>query len=196
MSEKKEDVKKEEVQPAPVPEKKEQPAEVSEDVKTPTVDKTVYESVRGAMRSERAKKKEAQVEVTELRKRVEELEDTDTDVELEDPVKDSRVDIMFSMAKDPFVKDNLDLIEQEMDASKSDVDAAVRNVKADFFDRIQKAEAPVANKPLKNEKPAATDEAKEKAELTDDPKANLQKALKGELDIDPAQLEAIRRALP
>jgi hypothetical protein len=195
MSEK-EDVKKEEVQPTPVPEKKEQPVEVSEDVKPPTVDKSVYDKVREAMRSERADKKEAQAEIVELRTRVEELENTETDLDLDEPVKDSRVDIMFLMAKDPFVKDNLDLIEQEMTTTKSDVKTAVKNVKADFFDRIQKETTAPSNKPLKNEKPTATGEEEVEQPLGDDPSKNFKEALKGNLDIDPMQLEAIKRHMP
>lgn len=207
MSEKKEDVKEEEATPTPVPEEKEQTPEppkedkVSEDVKPPeVVDKTVYEKVREDMQAERQAKREANTKNAELETRIAELESRDVEETLEDedkPQTDPRVDVIYAMNKDPFVKENLDLIETRMSEKGMKINEAILSVKSELFDRIQKeVDAAPSNTPLKQEKPTATEEAQPKEELSADPKADLEKALKGELDIDPAQLEAIKRALP
>lgn len=211
MEEPKKDVKPEGTTPTPVQEKTEETTvettEVSEDVKTPeveteeTVDKSVYENVRDAMRKEREEKKAVKGENEELLKRIESLENTQETEDIEDiqrdQQRDPRVDIIYEMNRDPFVKDNLDLIEARMtDNPTMNVSDATLSIKAELFDRIQKETPAPTNKPLKQEKPTATGEAQTKVELSDDPSANLKKALKGELDIDPAQLEAIKRALP
>lgn len=202
MAKEKEDVKEEVSTPVPEQEqpepKEETPKEVKEDVKTPqaTVDKTVYEKVREDMKAEREAKRQEQTKVRELEERLAEIESRNTEEPPED--RDPRVDVLYEMNRDPFVKENLDLIEQKMsDDHSMDIRQATREIKAELFDRIQKevGSAP-SNQNLKQEKPTATDEEQPKAELGTDPSDNFKRALKGELDVDPAQLEAIRRHMP
>ena len=193
-------------------EEKEQVTPVSEDVKPPVVDPTptppvvkpedvktdveLIENARKAMLEERVKRKEAQTETSKLEERIAELESQDPNAEedpddKDKPVTDPRVDVIYAINKDAFARDNLDLIEDKMSDTGMKVDEAILAVKAELFDRIQKevGTAP-SNKLPKNERPTATEEEQQRVELAEDPKENLKKALKGELDIDPAQLAA------
>lgn len=196
MTEENKDVKQDDANVAPVQEQEEQTPEGSEPVKTPeVVDKNVYEKVREAMKTEREAKRVAEARNTELEERIAKLEQTRTAEEDEDydPYK-AKTDILFLMNKDPFVKENLDLVEQKMtDNPAMDVKSAVREVKAEMFDRIQKEVSAVEeNKPLKQEKPTATQE-QERPELTGDV---LKDALDGKIENIPTdQLAAIKRVL-
>lgn len=190
------DVKPDEANVAPVQEQTEQTEEVSEDVKTPdVVDKNVYEKVREAMKTEREAKRVAEARATELEERIAKLEQTRTtdDYTDYDPYK-AKTDILFLMNKDAFVKENLDLIEQKMTDNPSlDVTSAVREVKSDFFDRIQKEVTSVEpNQPLKQEKPTATPE-KTRPELTGNV---LKDAMEGKIENVPnEQMVAIKRVM-
>lgn len=206
MGEEKKDVKQEEPTPTPVPEEKVEAPVVSEDVKTPeveTVDKTVYEKVREAMRTEREEKKAVKSQNEELLTRISALEAKQADDYLEEEDQstatqaDPRLEIVYLMNKDKFVKDNLDLIEQKMsDNPRMDVHVATLSVKAELLDRIQKEEPTLSdNKLPKQEKPTATGEPQPKTGISTDPKEVLKDALAGKLDIDPGQLEAIKRTL-
>jgi hypothetical protein len=197
MAEEAKDVKEEVAEPTPVQEEIKQSEEVSEDVKTPkdVIDKDVYVKVREDMKAERAAKREAQAKTRELEERIAELESRgveEPDLDGNDP----RVEVLYQINKDPFVKDNLDLIEEKMATEKMDIKSAVSAVKSEMFDRIQRevTTAP-ESKTLKQEKPTATAEDIPKSQLTGDPEKDIQAALRGELDINPAQLESIKRYL-
>lgn len=199
MAEEQKDVKPEESQASSEStETKEQSEEASEGVKTPedVVDKSVYEKVREAMKSEREQRKQKDSELTELQAKIEKLEQSRQSEEQTsdyDPYK-AKTDILFMMNKDPFVKDNLDLVEEKMTGNPNmDVQSAVQQVKADFFDRIEKEVSNTeSNKPLKQEKPTATEE-----QTPPKTSGNVWKdAISGKVDIDPEQLAAIRRQLP
>ena len=199
MENEKKGVKPEEAETSPKPEEEKQSAEASEGVKTPedVVSRKVYEKVREAMKTEREAKKEKQSQVVELEERIANLEqgeevEEDTDY---DPYK-AKTDILFLMNKDPFVKENLDLIEEKMASNpKLNVRAATREIKAEFFDRIQKetsSQTPQKETLIKQEKPTA-DEEERKPETTGDA---FKDALAGKTEVDPRQLEAIKRQLP
>lgn len=190
------DVKPGEANAAPVQEPKEQAPAGSEPVKTPdVVDRNVYEKVREAMQKEREEKRVKEAQITELNERIAKLETsrTERDDEDYDPYK-AKTDILFLMNKDPFVKDNLDLIEQKMtDNPQLDVASALKEVKAEMFDRIQKEVSSVEdNKPLKQEKPTATQE-QVRPELSGNV---LKDAVDGKIEnVPPEQLAAIKRVL-
>lgn len=189
------DVNQEQVQAPPVQEGNEQVSNVSEDVNTQgTVDKSIYESVRESMKKEREAKKAAQAKNAELEERLKSLEMRQTNVddnEDYDPYK-AKTDILFLMNKDAFVKDNLDLIEEKMTETGLTVQEAIKDVKADFFDRIQKATTTVDNKPPKQEKTIATQEVPRQQFSGN----IVQDALGGKLgNISPDQLAAIKRVM-
>jgi len=155
---------------------------------TDVVDREVYEKVREDMKSERKAKREAQAKLKELEERTQKLEQTRR------RDGDPRLDVLYLVNKDSFVKENIDLIEQKMeDNPEMDVYQAVSSVKAELFDKIQKEISKAEpNQPLKQEKPTATQE-QTKPELTGDV---LKDALAGKLEnVDPGQLEAVKRVL-
>jgi CRISPR/Cas system CSM-associated protein Csm2 small subunit len=160
---------------------------------TDTVSKNVYEKVREAMKNERAQKKEALSELENLRKRVEELEGRSGDENEEVQRQDPRLDVLYLVNKDPFVRENLDLIEQRMaENPRLDVKQAVREIKADMFDRIEKEiSVPTNNNIQKTERPTAIREP-----VTYKPSGNaLKDALEGKIQIPSEQLASIRRVL-
>jgi len=209
------DVKPKEATPTPVQELKEQPQpkkeepketpevkpkkEVSEDVKPPMVEKSVYEKVREAMKSEREAKREAKERNTELEERIAKLESQKPEETYGDEERtpyEAKTDLLFLMNKDPFVKENLDLIEEKMtDNPNIDIRAAVSELKADFFDRIQKESSTIENKILKQTTPTATEEEVTPKRPKDSNRL-LKDVLDGKVDVDPAQLEAIKHYLP
>jgi hypothetical protein len=171
----------------------EQEVEVSEDVKTPTVDRKVYENVREDMKKERAERKAKEVKIAELEARLSEVE---LQREVPEPYEEdgdvrtrAKVDILYLVQSDSFVKENLDLIEEKMaDNPKLSAKEAIKEIKSDFFDRMRKevssSEPEVLPKQIK-------------------PKGNntirtniIQDALDGKYnDVDPAQLEAYKAQL-
>lgn len=195
MDEVNKDVKQEEAQPSQEStEEQKQPENVSEDEKTTqgVVDKGVYESVQEALRREREEKKQAKSENSELLKRLEALESRDEDSEDEDKPVDYRSELLWLQAKDPFVKDNLDLIEQEVaEHPRKSIADAVSAVKVKIFDRMNTEISQAEIKPPKQAKPTATAE-EEQPELTGDP---LKDALEGKLNVSQLQLDAMRHQL-
>jgi hypothetical protein len=159
---------------------------------TGTVEKSVYEKVREAMKAERAEKRQALSEVEQLRKRIEELESRGDDDDKK-PARDPRLDVLYLVQKDQFVKENLDLIEQKMtDNPHLDVNAAVREVKAEMFDLIEKEVAKsTSNQPQKQERPTAVPEPSRYEPSGD----AIKDALDGKLNVPPEQLIAIKRVL-
>lgn len=115
---------------------------VSEDVKPPTVDRKVYEQVREDMKAEREAKKLANTKNAELAARITELESrrepVDDEPQTEEGVRTkAKVDVLYLMQTDPFVKDNLDLIEDEMaDDSSLTASQAVEKVQAKLFRKL------------------------------------------------------------
>jgi hypothetical protein len=194
MNEQNKDVKQNETQAQS--NAQEQTPNVSEDVNSQgdKVDKSVYEKVREAMKAERQQRKEKDAKIAELEAKINKLGQTPPQEGDYDPYK-AKTDLLFEMNKDPFLKENLDLVEDKMsDNPNLDVRQAITAVKAEFFDRIEKESVVESTKPPKQEKPTAVQETKK--QIVDSPKSFFQRAIKGEIDIDPAQLEAIRRHLP
>lgn len=116
---------------------------VGEPVKTPaTVDRKVYEQVRDDMKAEREAKRLANAENAKLAARIAELESRretvgDEPVTEEDVRTKAKVDVLYLMQTDPFVKDNLDLIEDEMaDDDRLTASQAVERVQAKLFRKL------------------------------------------------------------
>lgn len=212
MDEETKDVKQEEADPTPVPEEKQQPEpkeetpeEVKKDVENSQgVDRKVYEKVREDMKAERNAKREEQERVRELEERIADLESRDTyadetqsDYKAEPSdysLADAKAEILFEKERNPFVAEHMEEIYQEMTDKKLTFKDAVGAVSVDFVNRLHKEmKSAEPNKPLKQEKPTATDEEQLKPSLSNDPTANLKAAREGKLEVDPAQLEAIRR---
>ena len=132
-----------EVTPAePVPAQEEVSTVVSDD--GAKVDRTVYEKVREDMLKYKAEKKQSSAELDALRAEVEALKSAKESDDLEpDEPEDTRtkakVDILYLVQTDPFVKANLDLIEEKMaENPKLTAKEAIKELKSDFFDGMQK----------------------------------------------------------
>lgn len=127
---------------APVQEHTEISTPVSDE--SAKVDRKVYEKVREDMLKYKDEKKAKDAKVAELEARLAAVESTrGTDDEGEDEPEDTRtkakVDILYLVQTDPFVKENLDLIEEKMaDNPNMTAQAAIKEIKSDFFDRMQK----------------------------------------------------------
>lgn len=107
------------------------------------VDRRVYEKVREDMLKYKEEKKAKEAKIAELEARILAVESTKETVYEEPDDADTRtkakVDILYLVQTDPFVKENLDLIEEKMsDNPKMSAQAAIREIKSDFFDRMQK----------------------------------------------------------
>jgi len=117
-------------------------AVASEGVKTPVVDRKVYEQVRDDMKAEREAKRVANAENAKLAARIAELESRREPVYDEPDTEESvrtkaKVDVLYLMQTDPFVKDNLDLIEDEMaDDASLTASQAVEKVQAKLFRKL------------------------------------------------------------
>ena len=151
------------------------------------VDKTVYEKVREDMLKYKSEKKEANAELEALRAEVEALkaaQDDDDDEEVIGDVRtQAKVDLLYLIQSDPFVKDNLDLVRERMESNKKlTVHEAIKDVKSDFFDRMQKEVS-------KSEPEVPPKQIKPKGSSTS---GNVIKdALDGKIEnADPAQLKA------
>ncbi len=160
-----------------------------------------YEEARKAMRQEREGKKAKEAEIQKLTQRIEQLESRESRTVVDEDItesgerKDPRTEVLWLMNRDPFVKENLDLIEQKMTEDSSlDVNQAVTAVKSELFDRIQNVDSPTpSNSPQKQEKPTATSEPEAKQNKEE---FSLKDALAGKVDMNPMQLDAIRRVMP
>lgn len=151
------------------------------------VDKTVYEKVREDMLKYKSEKKEANAELEALKAEVQALkaaQDDDDDEEVIGDVRtQAKVDLLYLIQSDPFVKDNLDLVRERMESNKKlTVHEAIKDVKSDFFDRMQKEVS-------KSEPEVPPKQIKPKGSSTN---GNVIKdALDGKIeDADPAQLKA------
>ena len=181
-----------EVTPAePVPAQEEVSTVVSDD--GAKVDRTVYERVREDMLKYKAEKKQSSAELDALRAEVEALksakESDDYDpAEPEDTRTKAKVDILYLVQTDPFVKANLDLIEEKMaDNPKLTAKEAIKELKSDFFDGMQKELAKSEPEvPLKQINPKGNSTTRDV----------IKDALSGKNEnADPAQLAAYNATL-
>jgi hypothetical protein len=172
---------------APVQEQEEKAAEGAPVIAPATVDRKVYEQVRESMQKERAERKAKDLKIAELEKRLTEVETQGTDDEEEGDVRTkAKVEILYLINSDPFVKENLDLIEDKMaDNPKMTAQAAIKELKSDFFDKMQKeVSQSEPEKPLKQLNPKGN---------TIERKDIIKDALEGKVEnADPAQLEAYK----
>lgn len=151
------------------------------------VDKTVYEKVREDMLKYKSEKKEANAELEALKAEVQALkaaQDDDDDEEVIGDVRtQAKVDLLYLIQSDPFVKDNLDLVRERMESNKKlTVHEAIKDVKSDFFDRMQKEVS-------KSEPEVPPKQIKPKGSSTNG--SVIKDALDGKIeDADPAQLKA------
>lgn len=181
-----------EVTPAePVPAQEEVSTVVSDD--GAKVDRTVYEKVREDMLKYKAEKKQSSAELDALRAEVEALksakesDDFEPD-EPEDTRTKAKVDILYLVQTDPFVKANLDLIEEKMaDNPKLTAKEAIKELKSDFFDGMQKELAKSEPEvPLKQINPKGNSTTRDV----------IKDALSGKNEnADPAQLAAYNEIL-
>ena len=181
-----------EVTPAePVPAQEEVSTVVSDD--GAKVDRTVYEKVREDMLKYKAEKKQSSAELDALRAEVEALKSAkeSDDLELDEP-EDTRtkakVDILYLVQTDPFVKANLDLIEEKMaENPKLTAKEAIKELKSDFFDGMQKELAKSEPEvPLKQINPKGNSTTRDV----------IKDALSGKNEnADPAQLAAYNEIL-
>jgi len=191
MAEEQKDVKETTpVEPVQAPEEK---APVGEPVKAPeAVDRKVYEQVRDDMKAEREAKKLANAKNAELEARIAELEsrpDSDDDDQGDVKTK-AKVEILYLVQSDPFVKENLDLIEDKMaDNPRMTAQQAIKELKSDFFDKMQKEVSKAEpEKPFKQLNP--------KGESIPYRGDIVKEALEGKYEnADPAQLEAYNRVM-
>lgn len=151
------------------------------------VDKTVYEKVREDMLKYKSEKKEANAELEALKAQVQALKAAQDDDDEEEVIGDVRtqakVDLLYLIQSDPFVKDNLDLVRERMESNKKlTVHEAIKDVKSDFFDRMQKEVS-------KSEPEVPPKQIKPKGSSTNG--SIIKDALDGKIeDADPAQLKA------
>lgn len=181
-----------EVTPAePVPAQEEASTVVSDD--GAKVDRTVYEKVREDMLKYKAEKKQSSAELDALRAEVEALKsakesDDYEPAEPEDTRTKAKVDILYLVQTDPFVKANLDLIEEKMaDNPKLTAKEAIKELKSDFFDGMQKELAKSEPEvPLKQINPKGNSTTRDV----------IKDALSGKNEnADPAQLAAYNATL-
>jgi len=181
-----------EVTPAePVPAQEEVSTVVSDD--GAKVDRTVYERVREDMLKYKAEKKQSSAELDALRAEVEALKsakesDDFEPAEPEDTRTKAKVDILYLVQTDPFVKANLDLIEEKMaDNPKLTAKEAIKELKSDFFDGMQKELAKSEPEvPLKQINPKGNSTTRDV----------IKDALSGKNEnADPAQLAAYNATL-
>ena len=108
------------------------------------VDRKVYEKVREDMLKYKDEKKAKDAELAEIKARLEAVEAAKAEVIDEEPEEGdvrtkAKVDILYLVQTDPFVKENLDLIEEKMaENPRMTAQAAIKEIKSDFFDRMQK----------------------------------------------------------
>ena len=169
---------------APVQEQEEVNTKVSDE--GAKVDRKVYEKVREDMLAYKAEKKAKDQKVAELEARLAAVETT-RDVVKEEPDErtKAKVDILYLVQTDSFVKDNLDLIEEKMsDNPNLTAQSAIKELKSDFFDRMQKeTSTPLTEVPLKQINP--------KGNVTVDRRDIIKNALEGKAEnADPQQLAA------
>ena len=173
-----------------------QPQEENSDVvsdETAKVDREVYEKVRKDMFTYKAEKKAKDVKVAELEARLAAIEST-TDSEDEgedqgDVRTKAKVEILYLINSDPFVKENLDLIEDKMaDNPKMTAQTAIKELKSDFFDKMQKeVSTSEPEKPLKQINPKGSSTTRENI---------IRDAVKGKNEnADPAQIQAYEQQM-
>lgn len=185
---------KEEAPAAPVQEQEENSTVVSDE--GAKVDRKVYEKVREDMLAYKAEKKAKDAELAQIKAEIEALKNAQTQVTQDDDSDvdtrtKAKVDILYLVQTDPFVKENLDLIEEKMAENPNmTAQAAIREIKSDFFDRMQKEVA-------KAEPEVLPKQVKPQGNSTTDTRSDVIKdALDGKVEnADPRQLEAYKATL-
>lgn len=160
------------------------------------VDRKVYEKVREDMLAYKAEKKAKDAELAQIKAEIEALKNAQTQVTQDDDSDvdtrtKAKVDILYLVQTDPFVKENLDLIEEKMAENPNmTAQAAIREIKSDFFDRMQKEVA-------KAEPEVLPKQVKPQGNSTTDTRSDVIKdALDGKVEnADPRQLEAYKAVL-
>lgn len=160
------------------------------------VDRKVYEKVREDMLAYKAEKKAKDAELAQIKAEIEALKNAQTQVTQDDDSDvdtrtKAKVDILYLVQTDPFVKENLDLIEEKMAENPNmTAQAAIREIKSDFFDRMQKEVA-------KAEPEVLPKQVKPQGNSTTDTRSDVIKdALDGKVEnADPRQLEAYKATL-
>jgi|GEM_PF-4344676 len=155
------------------------------------VDRKVYEKVREDMLKYKDEKKAKDAELAEIKARLAAVEaakvsDDDGTVSTEDVRTKANVEVLMLVNTDPFVKENLALITEKMSDDNLTAKEAVKAIKAEFFDRMQKevsqTEPEVPPKQVTPKGTSTTNVIKE--------------ALEGRLEnADPRQLEAYKATL-
>lgn len=213
MANEQKDAKQEEAQTSvdPSTTKEEQATNVSQDAKTENADgshnpfnpidvenaakdyQTKYEEAVKAMKQEREARKEEQEKAQKLEERLQNLKQNTQEEEGETSFEEEQDKTIALINSDPFAQENLDLVEEKV-RQGMDVRQAIDAVKAELLDRInaegvskEEINKPNLEKPTSASEPVISD-TKDRITLKD--------ALAGKVDIDPAQLEAIRNHLP
>lgn len=108
------------------------------------VDRKVYEKVREDMLKYKEEKRAKEEKIADLEARIAAVESTKVEPDEDiSPIEDTRVkakvDVLMLVQTDPFAKENLDLIAEKMAENPNmSAQAAIREIKAEFFDRMQK----------------------------------------------------------
>lgn len=193
------DVKKEEanLESTTSEDTKEQEATVSEDVNTQQSDgidyQEQYQNALKAMKQEREARRAEEDKAQKLQERLDSMRQSSDDTEEETSFEEEQDKTIALISSDPFAQENLDLVEEKV-RQGMDVRQAIDAVKAEILDRIntegiskEEINKPNLEKPTSASEPVISD-TKDRITLKD--------ALAGKVDIDPAQLEAIRNHLP
>lgn len=175
---------------------------VKEDVKTEVVDQE-KENIKRALQEERERRKAVEARNRELEQAhvnpqpvvapVAPVADDQDEIAQRFIRTESLTELNFLINKDPFVKENLDLIEDEMRASRVGAREAIKNVKEAVLDRILRGEAPAqTTTTVPNQiKPTATPEETEPEIKGSYYQAAKEGKIKG---VDPDLLRALSEA--
>lgn len=146
------------------------------------ISREAYENVKKSMQEERAAKKALKEENARLKAQLEGTTDKTTSTS-----EEAKVEILYLMNKDPFVKDNLDLIEERMSEDGLTVQEAVKELKSELFDKIHTEVVKQVDVPPKQLITRSVQETRETV---------VKDAIDGKLEnADPRQLEAYKSAL-
>lgn len=161
------------------------------------VDRKVYEKVREDMLAYKAEKKAKDQELEAIKAEIETLKNAQTQVTEDEGLSEpdtrtkAKVDILYLVQTDPFVKENLDLIEEKMaENPHMTAQTAIKEIKSDFFDRMQKEVAKAEPEVLpKQVKPQGNSTTEQRGDV-------IKEALEGRNEnADPRQLEAYKAVL-
>lgn len=98
------------------------------------VQRDVYESVREAMKKSREEAKRLKAEIASLKSSKQTGEGHDR--KTQNIVESAKIDLVYSMQKDSFIRENIELIEDKMVLDNCTVQEAVQRLKSEMFDKI------------------------------------------------------------